>query len=152
MCYLPGGSSVEKQPAPMGHGLPHPREQHCSFAVFEGFYSTSDFGLSLLSPPLLTFGISELTPSLLCSPLSPPAFLQGHKLLFTLHVRAGVCVAGQTSSDQLVIKAFPAPSKTSHCCQTLTRRRCSLSIGKVMHLITGPGEMSVPCTSTCGWC
>lgn len=136
----------------MGYGLPCPSEQHHLFAVLEGFYSTSDFGLSLLSPPLLMFGISGLSPSLPVLPYLPPAFLQGHKLVFVLRVDEGVCIAGQTSSDQLVIKVFPALSKTSHCCQTLTQCKCSLSIGKVMHLIAGLGEMSVPCTDTSGWC
>lgn len=101
----------------MGRGLARPSKQHCSFAGFEGFYSTSDFGLSLLSPPSLTFGISELIPSF---PVLPYLLLQGHKLVFTLHVDVGLCITEQTSSDQLVIKVFPAPSKTFCCCQTLT--------------------------------
>ena len=61
-----------KQPAPMGHGQPRPRKQHRSFAGFEGFYSPSAFGLSMLPPPVLTFGISELAPSLPALPYLLP--------------------------------------------------------------------------------
>lgn len=147
MCYLPGGSSIKRQPAPLGHGLPCPCRQHCSFAIFKGFYSTSDFGLSLLCSPLLKFGVRKLTLSLLVLPYLLP---HSHKVANSSScsvIDAGLGVAGQTSSDQFVIRAFPAPS----CCQTLTQGRCSLSIGKVMSH-HGASEMSVPCTNTSGQC
>lgn len=136
----------------MGHGLPRPHKQHRSFAVFEGFYCTSDFGLCLLSLPLLTFGVSELTPSLPVFPyLLPSSCKVTNSSLCSMSVQE-VALLGRRVRTGFAIKAFPGPSKTSHCCQTLTQRRCSLSIGKVIQLVAGPSEMSVPCTGASGQC
>lgn len=64
------------------------------------------------------FGTGKLKHGLPALPCLPPALLQGHKLCFALWNKEGVCIAGQTSLDQLVISVFPTTIRTHVSFQT----------------------------------